>query len=140
MFRVLVVAGLLTVPFSLAAKAEKPCPTCLPANDAAVVENDEANQAQWVELFWGATVEPSGEASDKFRGMVVTEVVQGGAIDSAGVEPGMVILEVNGQPVTNVFELKFAISTVKSAKAFLAIRHKSKTFFKSVRNTDHEGW
>lgn len=138
--RSVLLACFVTLSVSNSTAMAQQCPTCLAPKNSTHIGEAAPTQEDWVELFWGATMIPTDELSDRYRGMVVQEVVPGGSLDSAGVEPGMIILEVNGQPVTNVYELKFAISNVKKAKALLAVRSGSKTFYRSVRNTDHEGW
>jgi len=59
-----------------------------------------------------------------FDGVVVSKVLDSTAADRAGIEPGMVILEVNKKKISNVEEFNEALKTSeKSKKAWMLVKH-----------------
>jgi serine protease Do len=84
----------------------------------------------------GVRVEPvTAESSKKFnvpvtvRGVVVTEVENGGAAAQAGIQPGDVILRANGQSVNSPAELSSATQGLKSGDSvrLVVLRDKTRT-------------
>ena len=55
------------------------------------------------------------------KGVVVTEVEPGSSAAEEGVEAGMLIMQVERQPVTNVEEFQAAIKKAKSKKSVLLL-------------------
>lgn len=56
------------------------------------------------------------------RGVVVTQVVPGSVAEAAGIQAGMVILEVNRNPVTSAEAFNRAITSIEDQRALLLIR------------------
>lgn len=143
MLRKAVAALIAFIAASMLHASAEPCPTCVEQNKTVVEDAMDSVQADPIELFWGAVIKPTATPSSNekgvIRGLVVEEVHPGGPLASAGVMPGMIILEANGQSVATTDDLKFAISTARS-KILLAIRSGSKTIYKVIRNTGHDGW
>ena len=62
-------------------------------------------------------------ASD--TGLMITDITKGGVIDKAGLQKGMVILEINNKPATNIAAVNAAIAEAKAAgrsKVLVAMR------------------
>jgi serine protease Do len=55
------------------------------------------------------------------EGVVVTDVKPGSAAATAGIRPGVVILEVNRTPVTNVADFEREIATASADKRMLLL-------------------
>ena len=59
-----------------------------------------------------------------FDGVVVSKVLDSSSADKAGIEPGMVILEVNRKKISNVEEFNEALkASEKSKKVWMLIKH-----------------
>jgi serine protease Do len=68
-------------------------------------------------------------------GLVILEVEPGGAIEEAGLQRGMVILEANNEPVSSVEVLKKAIDAAKKAnrtKVLIAVRVGQITTYRTI--------
>ncbi len=68
-------------------------------------------------------------------GLVISEVERGGAIEEAGLQRGMVILEANNEPVSSVDVLKKAIDAAKKAnrtKILIAVRVGQITTYRTI--------
>ena len=68
-------------------------------------------------------------------GLVISEVERGGAIEEAGLQRGMVILEANNEPVSSVEVLKKAIDAGKKAdrtKVLIAVRVGQITTYRTI--------
>jgi len=55
------------------------------------------------------------------RGVVITEVVPGSAADDAGLQPGDVILQIDGQRIDNIDEVHRIVSERKSGDTMVFI-------------------
>jgi serine protease Do len=90
---------------------------------------------------FGMTVEPltpeiarSLQLRRRTKGVVVREVNPDGAAAAAGLEPGDVIAQVNGQPVTTPAELKAALSKSTDRPALLLVARKDAELFVTMKN------
>ena len=66
---------------------------------------------------------------------MISEVERGGAIEEAGLQRGMVILEANNEPVSSVDVLKKAIDAAKKAnrtKVLIAVRVGQITTYRTI--------
>jgi serine protease Do len=78
-----------------------------------------------------------GWSKSKPRGAFVRQVVRGGPADKAGVQPGDVVLELNGKPVEGPVELRRALGLMKpGAAATLQINRRGKTMELKVNLTE----
>jgi serine protease Do len=97
-------------------------------SDTKVASNDESSSQ--VQGRLGVAVRPltpqekSGESIS--HGLLVQQA--GGAAASAGIQPGDVILAVNGRPVSNVDQLKQAVSQAGNSLALLIQRDNAQIF------------
>jgi serine protease Do len=97
-------------------------------SDTKVASNDESSSQ--VQGRLGVAVRPltpqekSGESIT--HGLLVQQA--GGAAASAGIQPGDVILAVNGRPVSNVDQLKQAVSQAGNSLALLIQRDNAQIF------------
>ncbi len=74
-------------------------------------------------------------------GLVISEVEPGGAIEDAGLQRGMVILEANNEPVSSVDVLKKAIDAAKKAnrtKVLIAVRVGQITTYRTIDISEDE--
>jgi formylglycine-generating enzyme required for sulfatase activity len=77
----------------------------------------------------GATFLPFDEAMHSIHGLhksipglIIAEIDVGGIIDKGGLQRGMVLLEVNSQPVTDMATLQKSIGSSKRNKVLIAVR------------------
>ncbi len=89
----------------------------IPANMVRTVVNSAIN-GQAVRRAWSGLVGQSltkdlaeGFGLDRPGGVIVNKVFPGGPADSAGIEPGDIVLSVDGRPVQDLEALKFRIAT-----------------------------
>jgi serine protease Do len=59
---------------------------------------------------------PGPLASKGVRGVVVTAVKPGSFADEAGVQPGLIITELNRQPVTGIDQFQSLVSALKAGQ------------------------
>jgi serine protease Do len=105
----------------------------IPINRAKAIANELINTGHYKGTWLGVAIEPvSDEQAEQFGmgdqpGVLVRSVVKGGPAARAGVRPGDLITQVNGQPVTSPLELKVKVeSTAAGTKAQIAIVRDSK--------------
>lgn len=75
------------------------------------------------------------------NGLLVTEVERDGVMAEAGIQPGMVILEVNNQPATSVDAFKRAIADAERdnrSKVLIAVRIGQVTNYRTIDLEDSE--
>ncbi|MCA8903092.1 MAG: trypsin-like peptidase domain-containing protein, partial [Hyphomonas sp.] len=74
-------------------------------------------------------------------GLVVTEVTRGGAIEESGLQPGMVILEANNQPVSSIDAFQKVIDSARKAgrsKVLVAIQIGQITNYRTIDISEAE--
>ncbi|MEM5434950.1 DegQ family serine endoprotease [Paraburkholderia diazotrophica] len=98
-------------------------------SDAKVASNDESGPAQ-MQGRLGVAVRPltpqEKSSASVSHGLLVQNA--GGAAASAGIQPGDVILAVNGRPVSNVDQLKQAVTAAGNSLALLIQRDNAQIF------------
>jgi serine protease Do len=98
-------------------------------SDAKVASNDESGPAQ-MQGRLGVAVRPltpqEKSSASVSHGLLVQDA--GGAAASAGIQPGDVILAVNGRPVSNVDQLKQAVTAAGNSLALLIQRDNAQIF------------
>jgi len=70
------------------------------------------------------------------RGVIISEVDQGSMAEEAGLNPGMLILEVNRNEVTNVKDFEKAVGKTKNGSLLLRVKTKEGTVFVNLRAND----
>jgi serine protease Do len=99
-------------------------------SDAKVASADKTSQQTEVQGRLGVAVRPltpeEKSSASVSHGLLVQQT--GGAAASAGIQPGDVILAVNGRPVTNVDQLKQMISGAGNSIALLIQRDNAQIF------------
>ncbi|MFI4926798.1 MAG: PDZ domain-containing protein, partial [Burkholderiales bacterium] len=93
------------------------------ATAAAAVENEQGGRL-------GLALRPLDPQERKEAGVRAGVVVQdvGGPAEAAGVQPGDVVLAVNGTPVTTVDQVKAAVAKSQKSVALLIQRGEDKIF------------
>ncbi|MBP0592472.1 DegQ family serine endoprotease [Paraburkholderia sp. LEh10] len=98
-------------------------------SDAKLASNDDGGAAQ-MQGRLGVAVRPltpqEKSSASVSHGLLVQD--SGGAAASAGIQPGDVILAVNGRPVANVEQLKQAVSAAGNSLALLIQRDNAQIF------------
>ncbi|NML33533.1 DegQ family serine endoprotease [Paraburkholderia antibiotica] len=99
-------------------------------SDAKVASTDKADQQTQLQGRLGVAVRPltpdEKSSASVSHGLLVQQA--GGAAASAGIQPGDVILAVNGRPVTNIDQLKQMISGAGNSIALLIQRDNAQIF------------
>ena len=75
------------------------------------------------------------------NGLLVTNVAEDGVMEEAGIQEGMVILEVNNKPATSVESFRKAIADAKKAKRtkiLVAVRIGQITNYRTIDLSDAE--
>ncbi len=67
------------------------------------------------------------------EGVVVTDVAPGGPADQAGIERGVVILEINRKPVNSVADVKSALGSADDKPVLLLISRRGQTTYVTVK-------
>jgi serine protease Do len=98
-------------------------------SDKSVASNDKGGPAQ-MQGRLGVAVRPltpqEKDSASVSHGLLVQDA--SGAAASAGIQPGDVILAVNGRPVSNIDQLKQAVSGAGNSIALLIQRDNSQIF------------
>jgi serine protease Do len=99
-------------------------------SDAKVASNDNSNAPAQMQGRLGVAVRPltpeEKSSASITHGLLVQQ--SGGAAENAGIQPGDVILAVNGRPVTSVDQLKQMIAQAGNSIALLIQRDNSQIF------------
>jgi serine protease Do len=99
-------------------------------SDAKVASNDTSNAPAQMQGRLGVAVRPltpeEKSSASLSHGLLVQQ--SGGAAENAGIQPGDVILAVNGRPVTSVDQLKQMIAQAGNSIALLIQRDNSQIF------------
>ena len=99
-------------------------------SDTKVASNDNSNASVQMQGRLGVAVRPltpEEKSSDSVsHGLLVQQ--SGGAAENAGIQPGDVILAVNGRPVSSVEQLKQMIAQAGNSIALLIQRDNSQIF------------
>jgi serine protease Do len=99
-------------------------------SDAKVASNDNSNTPAQMQGRLGVAVRPltpqEKDSASVSHGLLVQQ--SGGAAENAGIQPGDVILAVNGRPVTSVDQLKQMIAQAGNSIALLIQRDNSQIF------------
>ncbi|HPE47408.1 MAG TPA: Do family serine endopeptidase [Hyphomonas sp.] len=78
---------------------------------------------------------------DDEAGLVISDVKRGGVVEESGLQPGMVLLEANNQPVKNVDALQKVIDAAKKAgrtKVLVAVRIGQITNYRTIDISEAE--
>lgn len=99
-------------------------------SDTKVASNDNSNASAQMQGRLGVAVRPltpeEKSSASVSHGLLVQQ--SGGAAENAGIQPGDVILAVNGRPVTSVDQLKQMIAQAGNSIALLIQRDNSQIF------------
>jgi serine protease Do len=89
----------------------------IPINLAKWVANQILKYGKVIRGWLGVVVQdltpPVAEALNLDHGVIVLKVLPGSPAEQAGLQPGDIILEVNGKPVKNATDLQFQIMKIK---------------------------
>ncbi|MEZ5945933.1 MAG: Do family serine endopeptidase [Hyphomonas sp.] len=129
-----------TINVTVGERPEDPNARIIPAS-ATPDKKDETPEGAVMESL-GATFLPlDAEARTRLgldadeAGLVISEVDRGGVIEESGLQPGMVIMEANSQPVNSVADLEKVIDTAKKAgrtKVLVAVRIGQITNYRTI--------